>query len=72
MEPMDKVDTFFNMGGYAVFVWPSYAISAICLLFLYIWSQSKLKAIEKNLKAVEQERPSSRNDASASSSKGTG
>ncbi|WP_443024157.1 heme exporter protein CcmD [Sneathiella sp.] len=71
MEPMEKIEAFFNMGGYAGFVWPSFAISAICLLSLYVWSQSKLKSIENKLSAAEQERPNRRRGTSAPSSKGT-
>jgi heme exporter protein D len=54
---MDKIGTFFDMGGYAAFVWPSFAISAVALLVLYIWSQSQLKSIEKKVEAAENNRP---------------
>ncbi len=30
---------FFAMGGYAVFVWPSYGIALITLLGVAVWSQ---------------------------------
>ncbi|WP_420854568.1 heme exporter protein CcmD [Sneathiella marina] len=59
------------MGGYAVFIWPSFAISAICLFSLYIWSQSKLKSVEKKLNAAEQQHPNRRRATSTPSSKGT-
>ena len=29
---------FFAMGGYAVFVWPSYALSVIVLVLLTLWA----------------------------------
>jgi heme exporter protein D len=36
---------FFHMGGYAVFVWPSYALSAVVLalnVILPLWERKRL------------------------------
>ena len=40
---MDLIFKFFSMGGYAVFVWPSYLLVAIVLAVLMIISRRRLK-----------------------------
>ena len=35
---MNSVSTWFAMGGYAVFVWPAYGLTAIVLGGLAAWS----------------------------------
>lgn len=44
---------FFDMGGYAAFVWPAYAASALGLggLCLFIWRRAR--AVRARLKAAE-------------------
>ena len=39
--------SFFAMGGYAAYVWPAYAISAIALLALGVTSWRTLKRNER-------------------------
>ena len=39
--------TFFEMGGYAVYVWPAYGISAIALIGLAVMSWRALKRNER-------------------------
>ncbi|MCF8467378.1 MAG: heme exporter protein CcmD [Sneathiella sp.] len=48
---------FFDMGGYGLFVWPSFAISAVVLIVLYARSQSRLKSVERELAAAQDGRP---------------
>jgi len=37
---------FFSMGGYAVYVWPSYGLTAIVMLGLLVASVRSLKSTE--------------------------
>jgi heme exporter protein D len=46
---------FFAMGGYAAFVWASYALSAAVLGGLTLASRARLKALEAELAALETE-----------------
>jgi heme exporter protein D len=48
---------FLNMGGYAAYVWPSYAIAAIVMLGLLLGSLRSLRQSERTLAALEAERP---------------
>jgi len=47
------MNDFFAMGGYAAFVWPAYAVSALGLggLCLFVWRRAR--NIRKRLKAAE-------------------
>ncbi|MBE7636288.1 heme exporter protein CcmD [Sneathiella sp. P13V-1] len=47
---------FFEMGGYAAFVWSSYFVSALILITLVITSVRKLKKIEQELVPMEEAR----------------
>lgn len=51
---------FFAMGGYAAFVWPSYALAALVLLGLLIASLKGLREAEATVKALESARPARR------------
>lgn len=44
---------FFAMGGYAAFVWPSYGLAVVILLWFLIASRHGLKAREAELRALE-------------------
>ena len=37
---------FLNMGGYAVFVWSSYAVAFFLVILLYVRSVKALKALQ--------------------------
>ncbi len=50
---MDQVATFFDMGGYGLFIWPCFAISALVLLVLYFSSRQRLKIVEQELALIE-------------------
>jgi len=45
--------TFFQMGGYALYVWPCFVISAVTLLALYLQSRQRLKTVERELALAE-------------------
>lgn len=40
---------FLNMGGYAVFVWSSYAIAFLLITLLYVRSIKALKALQSTI-----------------------
>ena len=50
-------NTFFAMGGYAVYVWPAYGVAAVVLIGLWIASLRSLRARETEIEAVEAGRP---------------
>lgn len=50
---MDQVATFFDMGGYGLFIWPCFAISALALLMLYFFSRRRLTIVERELALIE-------------------
>ena len=45
--------SFWAMGGYAVFIWPAYAVSALGLLGATVWTLKAYAAAKKRLKALE-------------------
>lgn len=47
---------FLDMGGYAVWVWSSYGLSAVGLIGLLIWSLRTLRAREREFEALKRER----------------
>ncbi len=51
---------FFEMGGYAAYVWPAYVVTAVVMLGLLVASLKGLRAREETLKALEGSRPSRR------------
>lgn len=40
---MDSVAVFFHMGGYAFFVWTSYALTAVLLMGIVLWSSFQFR-----------------------------
>ncbi|MGB5947996.1 MAG: heme exporter protein CcmD [Parvibaculum sp.] len=54
---------FLDMGGYAVFIWPCYAIAAIVMIGLVVQSLADLRAqrrLVSELEAGQQVRPRAR------------
>jgi heme exporter protein D len=49
---LEQVTEFFAMGGYAAYVWPAYAISAIVLLAVLGVSTRSLRRAEAELAAL--------------------
>ena len=45
--------SFFSMGGYAAYVWPSFGVAAVILLALLFFSRRALKAREAEMRALE-------------------
>ena len=61
---------FFAMGGYAAYVWSSYALAALVMVGLLVATLKALRGAETTLKALEGSRPPrrrrTRNGAAAS------
>ena len=45
---------FWAMGGYAMFVWPAYGVSALALVGALIWVWTGWRAANKRLRQLEQ------------------
>ena len=50
---MDEVRTFLAMGGYAGFVWPAFAVTALVLAWLVLDSLQRLRRAAAGLAALE-------------------
>ena len=50
---MSDWQTFFAMGGYAVYVWPAYAISVTALIALGVVSWRQMKRSERLAKLAD-------------------
>lgn len=53
-EAVESIITFLDMGGYAAFVWPAFAITAVVMILLLVASRRSLAARERALKALEE------------------
>jgi heme exporter protein D len=56
---MDAIAKFFEMGGYAGFVWPAFGIALAVLAGFVIISLRTLKSREATLRALEAAAPES-------------
>ena len=54
---MSDWNAFFAMGGYAAFVWPAYAISAVALMALFVQSWRAMKRAERLVELSETKQP---------------
>ncbi len=55
--------SFFDMGGYGGYVWPSYVVAAIVMIGLLVASLRGMRASEKQLKVLQESRPNPRRAA---------
>lgn len=55
-----SVGEFLAMGGYALYVWPTFGLAAAVLAGLWLDSRARLAAAERDLAAAEQLRESGR------------
>ncbi|MHB1204846.1 MAG: heme exporter protein CcmD [Rhodospirillaceae bacterium] len=53
---MESLSTFFDMGGYAAFVWPGYGLAALALIGLLVITLRGLKAREREFADVRRAR----------------
>ena len=44
---------FFDMGGYGSFIWPSYAITFIALIWLFLASWQRAKTATRHLRETD-------------------
>ena len=51
---MERLVAFFEMGGYAAFVWPPFVIAALVMAGLAIASRRRLRASERLLAELEE------------------
>jgi heme exporter protein D len=57
---MSGLDGFLAMGGYAVFVWPAYAVALIVLGGLTAWSLTGYRRAQRELERLQRSVPSAR------------
>ena len=48
--------TFFEMGGYAAYVWPAYGLAMLVVVGLLVLSVRRLRSAERMLMLLEQAR----------------
>ncbi len=48
--------TFFEMGGYAAYVWPAYGLATLVVVGLLVLSVRRLRSAERMLTLLEQAR----------------
>jgi heme exporter protein D len=53
---MERLMDFLSMGGYGAYIWPSYLIAAVVLLWLLIGSLRSVHGLEARLKSLRQAR----------------
>ena len=53
----DSIATFLEMGGYARFVWPAYAIAFVVMAGFVVTSWRTLRARKASLEALEEAHP---------------
>ncbi len=54
---------FFEMGGYAAFVWPAYGVAALVLILFALSSWRRLRAAERALERVAESDPAMSDDS---------
>lgn len=59
------MNEFFHMGGYAVYVWSAYGVTALLLLGLIVWTFITLKQCDQELVNLESLSPRRRRSNSA-------
>jgi heme exporter protein D len=53
---MNSLAQFLDMGGYAVFVWPAFTVTAIVLATLLVWSLRDLQKERQLLESLPKRR----------------
>lgn len=54
---MEPVSEFLHMGGYALFVWPAFAVAAVVLTVLLVWSVRDLRRERDLLESLPRRQP---------------
>jgi heme exporter protein D len=68
---MDPLASFLEMGGYARFVWPSFAVTLVVLGGLLIESVRALKARQQRLAALQAASQRRRKEAAGEAPQGS-
>lgn len=50
---MTEIEAFFDMGGYAAFVWPSLGLTLLVMLGLLVQTLQQLRARQRRLAELE-------------------
>lgn len=69
---MDRIATYFAMGGYAGYVWPAFAVAALVMIGQLVLSLRGLRRREAALAALEAIRPPRRKAPAAKNEPLTG
>ncbi len=56
LSGMDRIATFFAMGGYAAYVWPAFAVAAVVMAALVVSTMLTLRRRERELAQIEETR----------------
>ncbi len=59
---MEQIATFFEMGGYAAFVWPAFALVTVVMVTLAVSSLRRLRSEQRMLRELEAKAPQRRRD----------
>lgn len=54
---MEAIAAFLDMGGYAGYVWPAYAVAAAVLAALAVLSVRRLRRNQRDVAVLEADRP---------------
>ncbi|CAN0454990.1 unnamed protein product [Laminaria digitata] len=63
---MGTVEEFLRMGGYAAYVWPAFAVTAVLMIGLFSWSRISLKAAQRTLDLLQSTRRARRRELDTS------
>jgi heme exporter protein D len=53
LAAMDRIAMYFAMGGYAVYVWPAFAVAALVMAGLVAMTLRTLRRRERELAEIE-------------------
>jgi heme exporter protein D len=65
---MESLSSFFAMGGYAGYVWPSYSLAIAVMVAVLVASLRGVKNAERELEQIQSLRPSRRRRAQQAAS----
>ncbi len=54
---MEQIETFFAMGGYGLYVWPAYGLTAAIMIAFLISTLRSLRSRKRALRTLEADAP---------------